>query len=76
MKKVFRMDKMIARLKAEGRIHMVDDDAYAMMKKLDGKVGDDYNWQSVVRDEPLVWIAPQDGLDEGAYVNVVDCDNY
>lgn len=45
----------------------------ALIKKLDGKVGNDYNWESFVRDNPLVWI-PADEDQNGTYVALCDCD--
>lgn len=73
MKKIFRAEKMIARIKAEGRGDLLDADTLAFIHLLDGKVGDSYNWQSVVHDEELVWI-PKDDDQEGAYVALCDCD--
>ena len=69
MEYTFRAQKMIDRIKREGREEMLTDETLEFIKSLDGKVGTDYNWQSVVRGEDLVWIA-----DVGAYVNRVDCD--
>lgn len=69
MLKTFRMKKMLDRLKREGRMNEVTEEDIEMMKKLDGKVGNDYNWESVVNGVPLVWI------EEGeTYVNIADCD--
>ena len=73
MERIFRMQKMLDRLEKEGRLHEARPEDLELMKKLDGKKGTDYNWQSVVRGENLVWIA----LDEecgGAYVAMCDCE--
>ena len=40
------------------------------MKKLDGKVGNDYNYVSFVYGLPLVWIEDEEVK---AYVNLADC---
>ena len=73
MKRVFRAAKMLARLEKEGRMNEVDEKTRAFIMMLDGKEGTDYNYQSVVNDEPLVWIEA-DNDQNGTYVNVMDCD--
>lgn len=73
MKVIFRAAKMIDRVKAEGKGDMLDPKTLEFINKLDGKIGDDYNWRSVVRGEPLVFISP-DADQDGTYVNVVDCE--
>ena len=74
-KRIFRMQKMLDRLEKEGRIGDVTPDALEIMKKLDGQVGTDYNWQSVVNDEPLVFVRC-DAIPEGTYVNYADTEAY
>lgn len=73
MKRVFRAEKMLARLEREGRMDMVDEKTREFIMMLDGKEGTDYNYQSVVNDEPLVWIEA-DKDQSGTYVNIEDCD--
>ena len=74
MERTFRMSKMLARLEKEGRMGEVTPEDLDLMKKLDGKVGNDYNWQSFVNNLPLVWIEKCEEVPSGAYVNVEDCD--
>lgn len=74
MERTFRMSKMLARLEKEGRMHEVTDEDIALMKQLDGRVGNDYNWQSFVYDDPVVWIEKGNGLEHGAYVALADCE--
>lgn len=79
MERTFRANKMLARLEKEGRIDEVRDEDRAFMEFLDGRKGNDYNWESFVNDNPLVWI---EGTDEefegrkftGAYVALADCE--
>ena len=73
MIRTFRMKKMLDRLEAEGRMNEVQTEDLELMKKLDGKQGSDYNWASVVRREPLVWIEKGEE-NPGAYVALCDCD--
>ena len=69
----FSKEKMLARLTKEGRMHMVEPEDLALMDKLDGKIGNDYNWESFVNGNNLVWIPADDELEEGAYVCRADC---
>lgn len=73
MKMRFSKDKMLARLENEGRMHLVGPEELALMDKLDGKVGNDYNWESVTKGENLVWIPADEDLEEGEYVCRLDC---
>lgn len=70
--RIFRKQKMLDRLAREGRSEQVGPEELRIMDLLDGKSGTDYNWESVVKDEPFVLIH----LDKyGAfYVNIADCD--
>lgn len=65
----FRAQKMIDRIKAEGRGALLDEPTLQTIRSLDGKTGTDYNWQSVVNNENMVWIE-----DAQMYVNKNDCD--
>ena len=79
MERTFRADKMLQRLEKEGRMSEVIVEDRAFMQFLDGRKGNDYNWESFVNDNPLVWI---DGTDEefncekfeGTYVALCDCE--
>lgn len=73
MIRIFRAEKMLTRLEREGRMNEVTKEDLDLIHFLDGKEGNDYNWQSVVNDEPLVWIE-KDGDFNGVYVALVDCD--
>ncbi len=79
MERVFKGEKMLARLEKEGRMSEVRDCDFALIRFLDGKVGNDYNWESVVKGSPLVWIEGSDEIFEGekfegAYVALCDCE--
>ena len=69
----FSADAMIKRVKAEGREDMLDGEVMELIRKLDGKVGNDYNWNSFVYGDDVVWI-PEDDDCEGAYVARCDCE--
>ena len=73
MERIFRAKKMLDRVKAEGKENLLDDETIAFIVKLDGKKANDYNWASVVRDEPLCWIAPDEDQN-GTYVALCDCE--
>ena len=64
----FRAEKMIARVKAEGRGDLLDAETLAKIKSLDGKPANTYNWENFVNGENLALI------DGETYVNVADCD--
>lgn len=64
---------MLARVKREGKGELLDKETVAFIKSLDGKVGNDNNWRSMVYDEPLVWIEGV-GSEDGVYVAACDCD--
>lgn len=72
MIKTFRADKMINRVKREGRGNLLDKETLAKIMSLDGKSGTDYNWRSQVYGEDLVYI--HDGNGGGEYVAACDCD--
>lgn len=69
----FRAEKMLKRVKKEGLEHLLDEKTLEYIKLLDGKEGNDFNWESVVKGEDLVWI-PSDDDHEGCYVARCDCD--
>ena len=69
MERTFRADKMLARVEKQGLTHLLDDGLIAEIKKMDGHKGNDYNWASVVRNEPLVWME-----EFNTYVALCDCD--
>lgn len=65
----FKAQKMIDRIKSEGREALLDEPTLQTIRALDGKTGTDYNWQSVVNNENMVWIE-----EAQMYVNKNDCD--
>lgn len=67
----FRAQKMIDRIKKEGR--ELDDETLKTIKMLDGKQANDHNWQSVVMHEPLAWIEADEDQG-GMYVALCDCE--
>lgn len=71
MLRTFRAEKMIKRVMEEGNEWLLDVETIALIKRLDGKTGTDYNYRSFVYDEPLVWIDTDEG---GTYVALIDCD--
>ena len=77
MERVFRAEKMLKRVHDEGLEEYLDDGIVELIHKLDGKVGQDYNWESFINDNPLVWISgdalPDEDF-EGTYVALCDCD--
>ena len=71
MNRIFRAEKMIARVTKEGKAHLLDAKTLEKIHKLDGKIGSDYNWESYVNGKDLIWI-PKDEDTAGAYVALVD----
>ena len=65
----FRAQKMIDRVKREGKEDLLTEETLKFIQSLDGKVGTDYNWQAIVKGENLVWLE-----EAKTYVNKVDCD--
>ena len=68
----FSKDKMIARIKKEGREDMIDGEVMAIMDNLDGQTAEASNWRRVVHGEPVMWVVGKDG--HGTYVNEDDCE--
>jgi len=73
MQRIFRAQKMLERIEREGNSHLVNDEIRTLILNLDGKVGEDYNWQSFVHGEDVVWIEG-DETHGGIYVATCDCD--
>ncbi len=68
----FSAEAMLKRVKAEGKEDLLDAEVLDLIHKLDGRIGNDYNWNSFVHGEDVVWI-PEDGDCPGAYVARCDC---
>lgn len=69
---VFKKEKMIARLKREGRFDGVTENDLAIMDNLDGCKADANCWHRVIYGMPLLWVIGKDG--NGEYVNEDDCE--
>lgn len=71
----FNAEKMLKRVQENPELsELLDDETIDFIKKLDGKKGTDYNWESVVNGENLVLIHKDEDLDRDVYVNACDCD--
>lgn len=65
---------MIDRVTKEGHAFLLDKEGVMeLIRKLDGKTGTDYNWESVTKGVEVVWI-PADEEQGGTYVALCDCD--
>lgn len=73
MERIFRAEKFISRIKREGRTDLLDVATLSVIQSLDGAKGNDYNWASVVRGEPLTLIPKTEEHPE-IYVATCDCD--
>lgn len=77
MKMKFRAEKMLNRCRADEELKgMLDEATVKFIESLDGKVGEDYCWRSVVEGENVVWIEADSDLENGIYVNRDDCEVY
>lgn len=75
MLRTFRAKKMIDRIERNPELlGYLDSETREFILSLDGKQGNDYNYMSFVRGEPLVWIELEGHTDGGVYVNEADCD--
>ena len=68
----FSKQKMIDRLKEEGRYNLITEDVRTTMDDLDGQVAKSNCWERIVNDEPVLWVIGKSG--QGRYVNEVDCE--
>ena len=67
----FSKERMIKRIKEEGRVDMLTDDVIEIMDNLDGCEASNSCWRRTVFNEPVCWVIGKDGT--GAYVNERDC---
>lgn len=67
----FSKQKMLDRIKSEGREDLIDDKVKQIMDNLDGQMTNPHCWQRVVNDEPVYYVVGKDGT--GNYVNEKDC---
>lgn len=71
--KVFRKQKMLDRLKKEGRLNEVTEEAKSMMGKLDGLEAHPNRWrQTVHMEENAYYVCIND---EQVPVNGLDCED-
>lgn len=68
----FSKQRMMARLKKEGRLDQVDSEAEAIMNNLDGQEATASCWERIVHNAPVYWVKGKDG--KGYYVNENDCE--
>lgn len=68
----FSKEKMISRIKAEGREELIDNDVITIMDNLDGQDATASCWRRQVLGEPVLWVVGKDGT--GEYVNELDCE--
>ena len=70
---VFKKEKMIARIKAEGREEALEHpDVKRILEDLDGCEVEKNCWRRVVHGEPVYWVVGRNGTQE--YVNEADCE--
>ena len=74
MERIFKAEKMLERIKKEGKQNMLDEETKKLILKLDGKKGNDYNFMSVVHNEQVVWIEDPEMPEKGIYVALCDCE--
>ena len=67
----FSKQKMLDRIKAEGRMDLVGETELGIMDNLDGQPVKKICWDRAVKDEPVYWCVGKDG--KGEYVNENDC---
>lgn len=72
MGKVFRKEKMVSRLIAEGRTDGLTPDIEAIMDNLDGQEATEHCWNRQVYGSPVLWVVGKNGV--GDYVNEQDCE--
>lgn len=70
----FSKDKMIARVKAEGKGDMLDQPTLAMMDMLDGLEAHPNRWRQTVHGEENAYYCELDG--KQIPVNLLDCNGY
>ena len=68
---VFSKQKMLERIKCEGRMNLVGEVELAIMDNLDGCEVTESCWERVVKHAPVYWCVGKNG--EGMYVNENDC---
>lgn len=65
---IFKSERMLDRIKKEGKENLLDDKTRNFILSLDDAEGTDHNWEFMVKDEPLVYLTAK-----GTYVNICDC---
>lgn len=69
---VFKKEKMLDRIKREGRLDMVDDNVLSIMDNLDGQEAHTNSWRRQVYGEPVLIVKGKDGT--YCDVNELDCE--
>ena len=67
---VFSKEKMIERLKNEGRFSEIDDDIIEIMNNIDGQEARTNSWRRQVFDDAVLSVKGKDGK----YYDVNECD--
>ena len=65
---IFKSERMLDRIKKEGKENLLDDETRDFIISLDGAEGTDHNWEFMVKDAPLVYLT-----EKKTYVNIEDC---
>lgn len=69
--KTFSKEKMVERLKREGKASAITPEIEAIMDNLDGQIATENCWERRVQDKPVLWCVGKDG--NGAIVYEGDC---
>lgn len=69
---VFKKEKMMERIKREGRLDMVNSGVIAIMENLDGQEAQTNSWRRYVYGEPILAVKGKDG--NWYTVNESDCE--
>ena len=68
---VFKKERMLKRIEAQGMAHMVGEAELAIMDNIDGQEATENCWNRRVNGEPVLWCVGKDG--KGYEVNEEDC---
>lgn len=71
---IFRKEKLIARLTAEGRMHLIDDEKMAVIDNIDGKTATPNIWKKSLYDDDDAYICTTDDGRQFA-IKLTDCDD-
>ena len=68
----FSKNKMLERIKKEGRTDLISETEIAIMENLDGQTANPNCWLRIAMDKPVLWVVGKNG--KGEYVNEDDCE--